>query len=373
MSNKVVLPSRTAASEEASPWRYGLPRKKKHQALLLALAGAVVLLGLQLYLVTGFRPDDDEPVTDWVYMIGEGARKPRRVAVAEVAALLGAHKAENAVVPSEKRLAVVLAFRDVGVERWPHAALAIPYLHRYFRLLKLSYTIVLSEQVVNDKLFNRGMAFNVAFDQLKDQCDYIAFFDIDSFPAFYLSKSGQLSFVDVRYPRDDVPIHLGSEVQKFAWQLPYETFMGVATLFLRESYQAINGFSNNYYGWGTEDDDLWRRTNLVFGAPKRPAPNTGLFVSQPHKSADRPCDRLNRNHNNEWGQHFSTGQHNFTDDGLAQLNYSVLHREHNNQWGGYEWIVWDPQTPLLGNQRDRVPPEEIQKCFDRVRRAWLWA
>jgi hypothetical protein len=31
---------------------------------------------------------------------------------------------------------------------------------------------------------------------------------------------------------------------------PYETFMGVATLFLRESYQAINGFSNNYYGWG---------------------------------------------------------------------------------------------------------------------------
>jgi hypothetical protein len=33
-----------------------------------------------------------------------------------------------------------------------------------------------------------GMAFNVAFDQLKDQCDYIAFFDIDSFPAFYLSK-----------------------------------------------------------------------------------------------------------------------------------------------------------------------------------------
>jgi hypothetical protein len=104
--------------------------QKKHQALLLALAGAVVLLGLQLYLVTGFRPDDDEPVTDWVYMIGEGARKPRRVAVAEVAALLGAHKEENAVVPSEKRLAVVLAFRDVGVERWPHAALAIPYLHR---------------------------------------------------------------------------------------------------------------------------------------------------------------------------------------------------------------------------------------------------
>jgi predicted glycosyltransferase involved in capsule biosynthesis len=33
-------------------------------------------------------------------------------------------------------------------------------------------------------------------------------------------------------------------------------------MFRKESYLAINGFSNNYYGWGTEDDDLWRRTNL---------------------------------------------------------------------------------------------------------------
>jgi hypothetical protein len=96
-------------------------------------------------------------------------------------------------------------------------------------------------------------------------------------------------------------------------------------------------------------------------------------------------------------RHFAKGEHNFTDDGLAQLNYSLVHREHNNQWGGYEWvsltpfsfivhsyphslvmaaghqIVWDPQTPILGNQRDHVPPEEIQKCFDDIRKSWLWA
>jgi hypothetical protein len=32
------------------------------------------------------------------------------------------------------------------------------------------------------------MAFNVAFDQLRDQCDYFALFDIDSLPTFHLSE-----------------------------------------------------------------------------------------------------------------------------------------------------------------------------------------
>lgn len=345
------------------------PLQNKHKALLLVLGG-VVLFCLQLYLINVGVRYDAEPITDWVYLLSEQApENPRRVGVAEVAALLDT----QGLVPSEKRLVVALAFRDVGVERWPHAALTIPYLHRYLRLLKLNYTIVLSEQKLNDKLFNRGMAFNVAFDQLRDQCDYFALFDIDSLPTFHLSESGQLGFVDVRYPPDDTPVHLAVGVEKFGWQLAYDHFMGVATMFSREAYLAVNGFGNNYYGWGSEDDDLWRRTNLVFGQPKRPARNNGLFVSQPHKSADRPCDRLNVKRNEEWMRHFAKGEHNFTDDGLAQLNYSLVHREHNNQWGGYEWIVWDPQTPILGNQRDHVPPEEIQKCFDDIRKSWLWA
>ncbi len=30
----------------------------------------------------------------------------------------------------------------------------------------------------------------------------------------------------------------------------YDHFMGVATMFSKEAYLAINGFGNNYYGWG---------------------------------------------------------------------------------------------------------------------------
>ena len=30
----------------------------------------------------------------------------------------------------------------------------------------------------------------------------------------------------------------------------------------REQYEAINGFSNSFFGWGGEDDDLYNRLEL---------------------------------------------------------------------------------------------------------------
>ena len=46
-------------------------------------------------------------------------------------------------------------------------------------------------------------------------------------------------------------------------------------------------------------------------------------------------------------RHFERGEHNFTDDGLAQLKYSLVHREHNNQWGGYEWVSFFDKSPFF--------------------------
>ena len=45
----------------------------------------------------------------------------------------------------------------------------------------------------------------------------------------------------------------------FNFRLPYKTFLGGVTAFSTEHYRKINGFSNIYFGWGAEDDDLHRR------------------------------------------------------------------------------------------------------------------
>ena len=42
-------------------------------------------------------------------------------------------------------------------------------------------------------------------------------------------------------------------------RLPYNNIFGGTGAFTREHFEKINGFSNSYWGWGGEDDDLYKR------------------------------------------------------------------------------------------------------------------
>ena len=46
----------------------------------------------------------------------------------------------------------------------------------------------------------------------------------------------------------------------------YDGYFSGAIIFAEDGYRRINGYSNDYWGWGGEDDDLLTRqdlTNLV--------------------------------------------------------------------------------------------------------------
>ena len=45
----------------------------------------------------------------------------------------------------------------------------------------------------------------------------------------------------------------------FACSLPYHTIFGGAGSFTKQHFELINGFSNKFWGWGGEDDDLYNR------------------------------------------------------------------------------------------------------------------
>jgi hypothetical protein len=268
--------------------------------------------------------------------------------------------------PTEQRLLVVFAFYNGSVERWPQAATAIPYYHRYLQLQGVqNYKIVMSEQPLEtDKLFNKGSMFNVAFDQFREDADYILLMDIDSLPLLYRKPftAGDYLFVDMRNPPTHTPEHIAPEVEKYGWSLPAQHVVGTGLKFTREAYQRVNGFSNNFYGWGREDDNLYLRIMTAFGDIQRPGQNEGLFHSLPHVDSSDSCGRLNYAYNIGYNAFFEAGGIKLEDDGLLQLQYRLLRKRHLKDWGGFYLIESEPQSPMIGHQRDRIPPEEIDAC-----------
>ncbi|KAG9333576.1 hypothetical protein JZ751_011313 [Albula glossodonta] len=59
------------------------------------------------------------------------------------------------------------------------------------------------------------------------------------------------------------PRHLSVSMDKFGFRLPYLQYFGGVSSLSKQQYLKINGFPNNYWGWGGEDDDIYNRFNRI--------------------------------------------------------------------------------------------------------------
>jgi predicted glycosyltransferase involved in capsule biosynthesis len=60
------------------------------------------------------------------------------------------------------------------------------------------------------------------------------------------------------------------------YTLLYNTLFGGVTSMSRKHFESVNGYSNQFWGWGGEDDDMWNRIR-----------HARLNVSRYHKSIAR--------------------------------------------------------------------------------------
>lgn len=133
-----------------------------------------------------------------------------------------------------KKLGIVVPFRN----RWEHYNEFLEATTLYLIEKGYDYRVIIVEQD-DAQAFNRGMLCNIGFLQAKKlKCDYVVFHDIDMIPE------------DIDYSYSNIPVHLASQ------DLPFESYFGGITLFPVETFEKVNGFSNYYWGWGFEDDDL---------------------------------------------------------------------------------------------------------------------
>ena len=228
--------------------------------------------------------------------------------------------------PKNPHHAIVIPYRERLHNARDFVSFMEPYLARNFP--NETFSIYLVEQV-DSGLFSRGFLLNAGLNEVKrtrpeTQC--VILHDIDLLP-----------MVDgVPYNKCTYPIHLSSEMENFGWGIPYDGYCGGIINLHMNDWKKINGMSNDYEGWGGEDDDLYtrlQRNGLLYGGknriPLRPPKGKGRFSNRENANSISKENRNKRNHakyssNLAMVRKMEAGSRRWRVDGLKDVAYLLI-------------------------------------------------
>ncbi|XP_063292831.1 beta-1,4-galactosyltransferase 3-like [Pelobates fuscus] len=209
---------------------------------------------------------------------------------------------------STHKTAVIIPHRN----REQHLKYLLYYLHPFLQRQQLNYGIYIIHQAGN-YTFNRAKLLNVGFKEaMKDEdWDCMFFHDVDLIPE------------DDRnlYTCDKYPKHASLAMDKFGYKLPYKSYFGGVSALSPEQYMKINGFPNNYWGWGGEDDDIAVRVSL-----------SGMLISRPpvkygrYKMIKHGHDKGNEQNPKRFNLLAKT-RRTWKQDGMNSLQYTFISKE----------------------------------------------
>ncbi|CAH2218970.1 beta-1,4-galactosyltransferase 4, partial [Pelobates cultripes] len=166
---------------------------------------------------------------------------------------------------SQQKVAIIIPFRN----REMHLVYLLNHLHPFLQRQQIEYGIYVVHQAGTEK-FNRAKLLNVGYlEALKEmEWDCFIFHDVDLLPEndinLYLCDTepkqlvGQMINIRVRASAT-IRWHKGTLCLPFSQLITWKYYFGGATALTRSQFVKINGYSNNYWGWGAEDDDMRKR------------------------------------------------------------------------------------------------------------------
>lgn len=161
--------------------------------------------------------------------------------------LPGGHWSPSWCIPRQ-RIAIIVPFRD----RAAHLDLFLQVYHPFLQSQFHSYSIFVIEQQ-EPEIFNKAALMNVGFVEIIRRTDRVfdcfIFHDVDSLP-----EDDRNMYGCYRVPR-----HVAAFYDKLGYRLKYYKMFGGATAFTRRQFELSNGYSNEFWGWGGEDDDMEKR------------------------------------------------------------------------------------------------------------------
>ena len=205
---------------------------------------------------------------------------------------------------------------------------------------KVAFRIFIVEQIQNT-VFNRGKLLNVGFDLMqKNEWDGIKFSCIIMHDVDLILADETISY----QCNTMFPVDLASKVHPVKWSENFKTlknytshlkdpkrclnksFGGVSMMEIG-FFRKVNGFSNLYFGWGGEDDDLRKRIqaydqrNVLELRSKHNEINWVMIGQETNKTAEK------NEVNNKRYELLETAEQRMYEDGLKNLQYEIVEKK----------------------------------------------
>lgn len=178
------------------------------------------------------------------------------------------NKSSNSNCIEAKSPAIIVPYRD---NKFQNRSGQLKQFLAYFAKEYKKGDVYIIEQSEDNKKFNRGKLLNVGFELAKKAGhDLFIFHDVDLIPDQKMLEYYTLNC--------DGVIHLG---HRWRDKYSFDHFLGGVTSMNEKSFEKVNGYPNDRWGWGSEDDSLMNRVMEV-GLPVI-RPDEGVIKEIEHK------------------------------------------------------------------------------------------
>ena len=213
------------------------------------------------------------------------------------------------------KIAIIIPFREsdkVNKTRTKQLDRLVKYFSNYLK--GYNYMIYVIEQTDDKRKFNRGALLNIGFLAARDQgCNVFVFHDVDLLPSEELKEY----YIN---PPVSSPVHVAAVWDRYGKNPDY---FGGIVVFNRDMFNKINGYPNNFWGWGGEDDELYKRVKKYYSIKK---PTKGSITDLENMNLEQKLDYLRENELKFMKKKEALAEHEKTwkINGLNSINYTQI-------------------------------------------------
>jgi hypothetical protein len=215
------------------------------------------------------------------------------------------------------KTAIIIPFRDSEKDkpRTKQLNKLTTFMEAY--LSGHNYKIFVIEQPNDGHKFNRGQLLNTGFDIASAEgYNNFIFHDVDLLP------SEELKQYYINIPTDK-PVHIAAVWDRYNKNPNY--FGGIVA-FSSDMFTKINGYPNNFWGWGGEDDEIYKRTKKFYDIEKV---KDGSIKDLEELNLEEKLDYLRENDLKFMQKTEALAQHEATwkKNGLNNLNIRIIRKD----------------------------------------------